>query len=81
VQHVAITDAAEAAARWSTERVDGLTVEQGLTAPFVWVGTAAEIAHRLRGHLERRGISGYVVGAAAVDAVSQVLARLRSPAR
>jgi probable F420-dependent oxidoreductase len=76
VQHVEITDDAEAAARRLTDRVSGLSVEQVLTAPFVWVGTADEIASQLRDHLERFGISRYVVRAAAVDSVRHVLSSL-----
>jgi hypothetical protein len=61
--------------------VPGLTVEQVLAAPFVWVGTADEIASQLRDHLERFGISRYVVRAAAVDSVRHVLGGLSSQAR
>lgn len=81
VQHVEITDDAEASARRLTDRVSGLTVEQVLTAPFVWVGTADEIASQLHAHLERFGISRYVVRAAWVDSARQVLSSLSSPAR
>ena len=76
VQHVEITDDVEAAAHELTLRVPGLTVEQVLAAPFIWVGTADEIVNRLRDHRERWGISAYVVRAAAVDEVSDVLAKL-----
>jgi probable F420-dependent oxidoreductase len=81
VQHVEITEDAEAAAHQLTNRVPGLTVEQVLAAPFVWVGTADEIVSQLRDHLERFGISRYVIRAAAVDSVRQVLGSLSSPAR
>lgn len=78
VQHVEITDDAEAAARQLTNRVSGLTIEQVLAAPFVWVGTAAEIASQLRDHLEGFGISRYVIRAAAVESARQVLSNLSS---
>lgn len=81
VQHVEITEDPEAAARQLTNRVPGLTVEQVLAAPFVWVGTADEIASQLRDHLQRFGISRYVVRAAAVDSVRHVLGGLSSQAR
>jgi probable F420-dependent oxidoreductase len=80
VQHVEITEDAEAAARRLTNSVPALTVEQVLAAPYVWVGTPDEIASQLHEHRERWGISGYVVRAAAVDPVRQVLDRLFSPA-
>jgi probable F420-dependent oxidoreductase len=76
VQHVELTDDAEAAARQLVSRVRGLTVDQVLTAPFVWVGTPAEIADRIRSHRDRWGITSYVVRAAAVAAVHEVLAEL-----
>jgi probable F420-dependent oxidoreductase len=81
VQHVEITDDAQAAARQLTDRVSGLTVEQVLAAPFVWVGTADEIASQLRDHLQRFGISRYVIRAAAVESARQVLSNLSSQSR
>lgn len=76
VQHVEITDDAEAAARQLTNRISDLTIEQVLAAPFVWVGTAAEIANQLRDHLQRFGISRYIIRAAAVESVRLVLSNL-----
>lgn len=81
VQHVEITEDAQAAARQLTSRVPGLTIEQVLAAPFVWVGTAEEIANQLHDHLERWGIARYVVRAAAVDTARLVLMSLSSQAR
>lgn len=79
VQHVEITDDAGAAARRFADEVEGLTPDQALAAPFVWIGTAEEIAGRLRGHRERFGITRYVVRAAAVEAAAQVLASQPPP--
>jgi alkanesulfonate monooxygenase SsuD/methylene tetrahydromethanopterin reductase-like flavin-dependent oxidoreductase (luciferase family) len=81
VLHVEITYDAEAAARQLTDRVSGLTVEQVLAAPFVWMGTADEIVRQLRDHLQRFGISRYVIRAAAVESVRQVLSNLSSQTR
>lgn len=77
VQYVELTDDAEAAAAKLAERIAGLTVEQVLAAPFVWMGTADEIAADLHRFHDRWGISSYVVRANAVDAAHDVLARLR----
>jgi alkanesulfonate monooxygenase SsuD/methylene tetrahydromethanopterin reductase-like flavin-dependent oxidoreductase (luciferase family) len=81
VQHVEITEDAEAAARQLTERVPGLTVEQVLAVPFIWVGTSDEIANQLRDHIQRFGISRYVIRAAAVEPAGEVLSILSSQAR
>jgi probable F420-dependent oxidoreductase len=77
VQYVELTDDAEAAAAKLAERIAGLTVEQVLAAPFVWMGTADEIAADLHRFHDRWGISSYVVRANAVDAAHEVLAKLR----
>ncbi|MCC5947448.1 MAG: TIGR03621 family F420-dependent LLM class oxidoreductase [Nitriliruptoraceae bacterium] len=80
VQHVEITTDAEAAAAALTQRIPGLTVEQVLAAPFVWVGTADRIAEQLRGYRDRWGITRYVVRADVLDAAHAVHAALASSA-
>ena len=75
VQHVEITGEPEAAAARLCEQVPDLTVEDALAAPFVWIGTADEIASRLDAHRGRWGITRYVVRADAVDAATEVRER------
>lgn len=76
VQHVEVTDDAEAAATALAAQVPGLSPADVLGAPFVWIGTVDEITDRLRGHLERWGIDRYVIRPPAIDDAIQLLARL-----
>jgi probable F420-dependent oxidoreductase len=80
VQYAEITDDAASAAARLADRVAGLTIDQLLGSPFVWVGTADAIADELRGYRTRWGIERYVVREAAVDAAAQVRRRLGEPA-
>ncbi len=73
VQLVGLTDDREATASRLSERVPGLTVGDALAAPYVWIGTAEEIAQQLRSHHDRWGINRYVVRGTHVDAAQQVL--------
>lgn len=73
VQRVELTDEPESWAAEMAGRVPSLTPEQVLSAPFVWVGSAAEIAARLQGFRERWGLARYVVREDAVDAAREVL--------
>lgn len=73
VQHVQITDDAEAAATALLPHVAGASVEDLLSAPFVWIGTANEIAGQLEAHRRHRGISRYTVREPAIDDVRQIL--------
>lgn len=77
VQHVEVTDDADAAAAVFAEEVPGLEPADLLGAPFVWIGTVDQIADRLRGHRKRWGITRYVIRPPAIDAAVDVLARLR----
>src|SRR5207344_2361344 len=61
VQHVEITDDAERAAATLADLVEGATAADLLTAPYVWIGTAAEIAVRLAGFQRDHGIDRYTV--------------------
>lgn len=74
VQHLEITDDAEAVAERLAERVPSATAADILGAPYVLVGTVPEIASELERHHERWGFGRYVVRADAVDAAGQVLA-------
>lgn len=44
-----------------------------LSAPFVWIGTVAEIRDRLRDHRTRLGLDRYVVRAGAIPQVREIL--------
>ncbi|WP_052669600.1 TIGR03621 family F420-dependent LLM class oxidoreductase [Nitriliruptor alkaliphilus] len=76
VQHVEVTDAPREAAAALAARVEGLSPDHVLSAPFAWVGTASDIAAELLEHRDRWGISRYVIREAAVDAAHDVLAEL-----
>ncbi len=73
VQLVELTNDREATGRRLSERVPGLSLDDALTAPYIWIGTADEIAQQLRSHNERWGITRYVVRGAHVAAAQQVL--------
>lgn len=73
VQHVQITDDAEAAAVALLPHVPGASVEDLLCAPFVWIGTATEIAARLDALQRDRGVSCYTVREHAISDVTRIL--------
>ncbi|WP_431936769.1 LLM class flavin-dependent oxidoreductase [Micromonospora sp. RP3T] len=75
VQHVAITDDAEAVAA-GTAAETGLTPAEVLATPFVLIGTADEIVAAVAGHRRRWGVTRFVVRAGAVDALAPLLPRL-----
>lgn len=54
----------------------GLTPEEVLRSPHVWVGTVGQICDLLAERRERWGVSHWVVPAAAMDAVAPVVDRL-----
>jgi len=60
VQHVELTDDAEVAARKLTTRLPGLTVEQVLAAPFVWLAPPSR---------SRRGSVATTLSPASVGAI------------
>ncbi|MFR9778212.1 LLM class flavin-dependent oxidoreductase [Micromonospora sp. MS34] len=75
VQHVAVTDDAEAAAATFAGHTD-LTPAELLATPFVLIGTADEIAAAVAGHRRRWGITRFVVRADAVEPLTPVLSRI-----
>ena len=75
VQHVAITDDAEAVAA-ETAAETGLTPAEVLATPFALIGTADEIVAAVARHRRRWGVTRFVVRAGAVDALAPLLPRL-----
>ncbi|MGC4896850.1 LLM class flavin-dependent oxidoreductase [Micromonospora sp. DT31] len=75
VQHVTLTDDAEAGAA-TTAAETGLTPAEVLATPFVLIGTADEIVAAVAGHRRRWGVTRFVVRAGAVDALAPLLPRL-----
>ncbi|QGG96486.1 TIGR03621 family F420-dependent LLM class oxidoreductase [Actinomarinicola tropica] len=73
VQHVEVTDEAEAAAERLAGGVTGATAEDLVAAPFVWIGTVAEIREQLARWRDELGLERYVVRAPAVDPVTDIL--------
>lgn len=61
VQHVEITDDAEAAAVRLAKVVPGASVDDLLTSPFAWIGTVDEIRGRLHGFRATFGLASYVI--------------------
>lgn len=76
VQHVEITDDAEAAAARLAEHVPGASVDDLLQAPFVWMGTVEEIRANLRDHEVGLGIERYTVREPAIADVRRILGDL-----
>ncbi|RLK12179.1 putative F420-dependent oxidoreductase [Micromonospora sp. M71_S20] len=75
VQHVVVTDDAEAAAAPTAERI-GLSVAELLATPFVLIGTEDEIVAAVAAHRRRWGVTRFVVREDALDALTPVLARV-----
>lgn len=73
VQHVEITDDAEAAAARLAEHIPGASADDLLAAPFVWLGTFEEIRAGLRDHREMLGIERYTVRGPTLADVRRVL--------
>jgi probable F420-dependent oxidoreductase len=73
VQHVEVTDDAPAAAARLTARVPGASVEDLLSAPFVWIGTVEEIREKLHEHRISLGVDRYMVRAPAVSQVRDIM--------
>ncbi|GAA0452383.1 LLM class F420-dependent oxidoreductase [Actinoplanes capillaceus] len=71
VQIVAVTDDAEADAAPHAERL-GMTVADVLAAPFVLIGTVAEIRAAIERHEKRWGITRYAVRKDAFDAIQSL---------
>lgn len=77
VQHVEITDDAEATAARLVPHIPGASVEDLLSSPFVWIGTVDEISERLRAHQRDRGIELYMVREQTISDVGLILASAR----
>jgi probable F420-dependent oxidoreductase len=78
VQLVEVTDDRRGAAeRIIAERLPSWTPQQVLDSPFLLLGTADEIAQELLDRRERSGFSYYVVFEPAMEAFSEVVARLK----
>jgi hypothetical protein len=74
VQVVEITDDADAARREMIGGVEGLTLDDATTTPFLAIGTADEIADHLVQCRERWGISYYSLRS--IEAFQPVIERL-----
>ena len=74
MQHVEITDDAEAAAARLEPHVTGASAGDLLDNPFTWIGTIPEIRQQLRSYEARWGVRRYVVRAPALDDVNRILA-------
>jgi len=77
VQHVEITDDAEAAAERLATHVPGASVDDLLHTPFVWVGTVEEIRANLRDHEAGLGIERYTVRGPALADARRIIGDLR----
>jgi probable F420-dependent oxidoreductase len=75
VQRVEITDDRPAAATAIAENAEGLTVDDALVAPYLFLGSHEEIAAQCLAARERWGISYFV--SRDIDNVAPVIARLR----
>lgn len=73
VQHVQITDDAPAAAARLVAHVPGASIDDLLDAPFMWIGTVAEIREKLGAHQASLGIARYMVRAPAVADVRLIV--------
>ncbi|MEV0246679.1 TIGR03621 family F420-dependent LLM class oxidoreductase [Nocardia sp. NPDC050712] len=77
VQYLEITDDAEAAAARLAEEVTGATARDLLDAPYVLLGTVAELCAELLGHQKRWGFTKFVIRGAHRAEAARVLAALR----
>lgn len=73
VQQVIVTDDAEAAATEIADSIPGLSAQDALAAPFLWLGTVDEIAAQITQHRNRWDIDSYVVRQDAIDAAGRIL--------
>ncbi|MEU7144120.1 TIGR03621 family F420-dependent LLM class oxidoreductase [Nocardia sp. NPDC046473] len=78
VQHVEITDDAEAACARFAEDIPTTSVAELLSAPYVLIGTIDELVTELRAHQKRWGFDRFVMRAPARAAGAQLLAALTS---
>ncbi|MEV6559857.1 TIGR03621 family F420-dependent LLM class oxidoreductase [Nocardia sp. NPDC051756] len=78
VQHVEITEDAEAACARFAEDIPTTGVAELLGSPYVLIGTVDELVTELRGHQKRWGFDRFVMRAAARTAGAQILEALAS---
>ncbi|PXX70764.1 putative F420-dependent oxidoreductase [Nocardia tenerifensis] len=78
VQHVQITDDAEAVCARFAADAPTTSAAELLTAPYVLIGTVDELVAELRGHQKRWGFDRFVMRAPARAAGAQLLAALGS---
>ena len=76
VQVVEITDDRRAAAVRLCAAIEGLTVEDALSTPFLALGTHDEIAEHLLACRQRWGISNYTLRS--IEDMAPVIERLRA---
>lgn len=76
VQHVEITDDAEAACARLAAEIPTTTAAELLSAPYVLIGTVDELVTELRGHQQRWGFDRFVMRAPARAAGAQLLEAL-----
>ncbi|WP_433653898.1 TIGR03621 family F420-dependent LLM class oxidoreductase [Nocardia sp. CA-128927] len=76
VQHVEITDDAEAACARFAEDIPTTSAAELLGAPYVLIGTVAELVTELRAHQKRWGFDRFVMRAPARAAGAQLLEAL-----
>lgn len=76
VQHVEITDDAEAACARFAEGIPTTSVAELLSAPYVLIGTVDELVTELRAHQKRWGFDRFVMRAPARAAGAQLLEAL-----
>lgn len=78
VQWMEITTDRRAVAETVARHAAGANAADVLLAPYVLVGTAAQLVDEIHGHYERWGFSSYVVRAPAIDAAATIIDRLRT---
>ncbi|MFI9503013.1 TIGR03621 family F420-dependent LLM class oxidoreductase [Nocardia sp. NPDC052566] len=78
VQHVEITDDAEAAADRLRADITDASVEDLLAAPYVLIGTVEDLVAEVRDHEKRWGFTRYVVRGPVREQAAALLAALRS---
>jgi probable F420-dependent oxidoreductase len=73
VQVVDATRDRRAAAAALVEHVDGLTVDDALSTPYLLLGTPADIADQIRSHRDRWGISSFTTRVDSIDVMAEVI--------
>ncbi len=73
VQAVVATDDRRAAAAAIAADVDGLSVDDALSTPFLLLGSPAQMAEQIRSHRDRWGITYFVTRADTIDVMATVI--------